>query len=287
MCGAVAIAAAPAAPALAASVTFDDFSSTAGLTLNGTAATRITSDGSVMRVTRATNGQSGSFFSTTPLNAATFSAYFRFRITGSGGGLGDGNTDPGADGLVFVVQNISSNIGGVGGGIGYSGIGSSVGIEFDTWHNGGFNDPDSNHLGIDLNGNVTHPLDGSGNPMFVQPIATRFDNGSIWYGWIDYDGTTMEVRTNQTGVRPTLANLTRVLDLTSILGGATAYVGITSATGDTWSNHDVLSLQYDDTYHPIGDPIPPVPLPAAAPLGLAFLPVMLLIAHVKKRRAVI
>ena len=41
---------------------------------------------------------------------------------------------------------------GAGGGIGYSDIPRSLGIEYDTWFNGELGDPNGNHVGIDLGG---------------------------------------------------------------------------------------------------------------------------------------
>lgn len=237
--------------ASAAVVLFNDFSDTNGLTLNGSAATAVTGDGSVMRLTPAQPGRGGSVFSTTTINASTFSTYFRFRITEPGGSLFDGNTDPGADGIVFVVQSVSSSIGGIGSGIGYEGIGHSVGVEFDTWNNSFNNDPGSNHVGIVTNGNVNH---GPGAP-YTQPVGTRFDDGNIWHVWVDYNGTTLEVRANQSGLRPGSALLSRDLDVASILGQNTAYVGFTSATGADWGNHDILSWEYRDEFRPI-DTVP-------------------------------
>lgn len=114
----------------ATSVTFSDFSNTSTLTLNGSAAAVSTTDGSVLRLTSAAVGQSGSAFNTATIQTSTFSTYFSFRITNPGGTLFDGNTETGADGLVFVVQNVSASIGGSGQGIGYAGIGHSVGVEF-------------------------------------------------------------------------------------------------------------------------------------------------------------
>ncbi len=236
----------------AAIVLFNDFSDTSGLTLNGNAAAASTSDGSVLRLTRAAPDQSGSAFSSATINASTFSTFFQFRITEPGGPLFDGNTDSGADGLVFVVQSVSSSIGGIGAGIGYAGINKSVGVEFDTWNNSFNNDPGSNHVGIVTNGNVNH---GAGAP-FTQPVATRFDDGNIWSVWIDYDGTNLEVRANQTGLRPGIALLSRALDIASILGQNTAYVGFTSGTGADWGNHDILNWQYRDEFRPIVDPVP-------------------------------
>jgi hypothetical protein len=263
------LAACAAGVGQAATVNFSDFTDVSTLDLNGNASTTTTADGRVLRLTGATTNQSGSAFSLATVNAATFSTFFKFRITSPGGSIFDCNTSAGADGLVFVAQAVSSSVGGAGAGIGYDGIGKSAGVEFDTWCNAGNNDPSSNHVGIDLNGNVNH---GTGSPNTVN-VATPFDDGNVWFAWIDYDGTKMEVRLNQSGSRPTDALLSRTFDLSALLGQATAYIGFTSGTGADWGNHDILSWEYRDSYDPI-DPNPPtgVPEPGTfALLGLGLL----------------
>lgn len=52
-----------------------------------------------------------------------------------------GNKDSGADGLAFVLQQVSTNVGVVGGGIGYEGLRPSLAVEFDTYQNGDYSDP--------------------------------------------------------------------------------------------------------------------------------------------------
>lgn len=245
-------------------ITFNDFSSTDGLTLNGDAATATTGDGEVLRLTPASGSQAGSVFSNAMVNASDFSTFFEFRITEPGGAF-DGY-ETGADGLVFVVQSVSSDIGGAGHGIGYAGISDSVGVEFDTWYNSWNNDPDSNHVGIDINGNVNH---GSGSPNTVS-VTPNFDDGNLWYSWIDYNGSELEVRVNQTGIRPDDPLLSQSLDIALILGEEDAYVGFTSGTGAAWGNHDIISWEYRDGYDPVGA----VPEPATILLlgvGLAGL----------------
>ena len=74
----------------------------------------------------------------------SFSTVFSFEILSRGGLAG------GADGLTFTVQTNANNVGGIGGGLGYQGIGNSVAVEFDTYDNGEFGG--SNHVGIDVNG---------------------------------------------------------------------------------------------------------------------------------------
>jgi hypothetical protein len=133
----------------AATILFNDFSSLAGLQLNGDTAAAIDGGGrNVLRVTPAAFNQAGSAFSTSAVTLGadvSFSTKFRFNFNSQGFG--------GADGLVFVVQTLANNVGGLGGGIGYLGIGNSVGVEFDNWFNAGIDNND-NHVGIDLNGSV-------------------------------------------------------------------------------------------------------------------------------------
>jgi Legume lectin domain/PEP-CTERM motif len=242
-------------------ISYPDFSSVAGLTINGNAA----QVGNVLRVTRSTFSQSGSAFSTNTVSlssGASFSTFFSFRFTNPGGAC-DGLGGCGADGLVFAVQTVSSSVGGAGGGIGYSGIGNSVGIEFDNWWNPEIGDINSNHVGIDLNGSVTSVTQ-------LAIAEADLNNGGIWNAWVDYDSTSdlLEVRLTQSAARPSSALLSYTVDLATVLGSTDAYVGFTSGTGAAFANHDVLSWTLNDSYSPIGT----VPEPATlALLGLGAL----------------
>jgi hypothetical protein len=240
---------------------FPNFSNCSTLQLNVNAACTA----SVLRVTPALVGQAGSAFYKTlvPLGTgASFSTFFTFQITASGG-ISDSD-GPGADGLTFTVQPISSTAGGGGGGIGYSGIPTSLAIEFDTYDNGvGAGDPNGNHVGVDLNGSV--------NSVITALIPTRMNNGAVWYAWIDYNGTTIELRLSQTSVRPGPPTLSYAVNLASVLGTSQAYVGFTSGTGAAWGNHDILTWQFDNTFAPIGVPGPVPVLSDVALVSLALL----------------
>ncbi|HYQ98807.1 MAG TPA: PEP-CTERM sorting domain-containing protein [Casimicrobiaceae bacterium] len=238
-------------------INFPNFADCSTLQVNGNAA--CTSN--VLRVTPATFGQSGSAFSKTliPLGAgSTFSTVFSFQITGSGGAAdGDGL---GADGLTFTVQPNASTAGGGGGGIGYQGILNSVAVEFDTWNNGaGAGDPDGNHVGVDLNGSVFSVVTAS--------VATRMNNGAVWWAWIDYNGTVLELRLSPTSTRPSSPTLSYAVSLATVLGGTSAYVGFTSGTGAAFGNHDVLTWQFDNSFSPFG--AAPNPVPTLSPAWLA------------------
>lgn len=231
--------------ASAAGFVYTDFSDVSGLQLNGNAI----QNANVLQLTPSEFGQSGSAFTllSTPLGElATFSTYFQFRISNSNGYWDvDG---PGADGLVFVIQPLANNVGGAGGGIGYYGIGNSLGIEFDTWQNGEFNDPNGNHVGVDLNGNL--------NSVATAIESTLFNNGNIWNAWIEYDGTNgqLDVRWSQDATRPVASQLSYNVDLLSVLGSQTAYIGFTSGTGYAYNQHDILSWQYSDTIAAVPEP---------------------------------
>jgi gliding motility-associated-like protein len=62
----------------------------------------------------------------------------------------------GADGIVFVLQPISTSVGTTGEGLGFGGISPSIGVAIDTWQNTNQNDPFYDHLAIHKNGDVNH-----------------------------------------------------------------------------------------------------------------------------------
>lgn len=217
---------------------YADFSSIDGLTLNEDAVQAT----DVLRLTPAASSQRGSVFTTTPvlLGDGGFNTYFSFQITDSGNG--------GADGIAFLVQAVGPMaIGGFGGNMGYSDIGNSLAVEFDTWFNGPvLGDPDANHVGTALDGVV-----GSG--ATVPAGAPALDSGAVFHAWVDYDGVEdmLEVRLSNSDVRPLAPTLTRAdVDLEAILGGTSAYIGFTAATGAADGNHDILAWRFnvnDDT----------------------------------------
>ena len=262
--GLLATAAATANAAIV--INFPDFSNCSTLQLNGNAACTA----NVLRVTPAAFGQSGSAFAQTivPLGPGNaFSTYFAFRIANNFGSDGDG---PGADGITFTVQPNSNTAGGGGGGIGYSGIPNSVAVEFDTWDNGvGFGDPNGNHVGVDLNGNIAS--------VIAVPVATRLNDGNVWYAWVDYNGTVLEARLSQTNARPAAATISYTVNLATVIGTTQAFVGFTSGTGAAYADHDVLAWTFDNSYAPIGGapPAAAAEIPTLSHAALALVALLL------------
>jgi hypothetical protein len=252
-----------AGSASATTIVYNDFSSTAGLQLNGNAAAAIDSSSrDVLRVTPATGGQSGSVFSTSPVTLGadvSFSTKFAFNFNNQG-------NSGGADGLVFVVQTNSNTAGGGGGGIGYQNLPNSVGIEFDNWNNGGGDGFSDNHAGVDINGNMNSVAINTSLPVTL-------DSGQDLFAWIDYNGATdlIQVRLSDVDSRPTAPILSYTVDLATILGTPNAFVGFTSGTGAAWANHDVISWEFRDTFAPVDVPPSGVPEPMSmALLGIGL-----------------
>lgn len=106
-------------------------------------------------LTQAVNWQGGSVWNANKINLSN-SFDFTFNVFL---GCQDAN---GADGIVFILQPISTSLGSGGGGMGFEGISPSIGIALDTWQNTNNNDPAFDHVSIQANGVITHGADLQG-----------------------------------------------------------------------------------------------------------------------------
>ena len=95
------------------------------------------------------------------------------------------NDSPGADGIVFVLQQggINTIAGSNGSGLGYNSMnGPSLGIEIDTWQTGRDNppspwgDPPFDHIGIQKNGNTDHT---KSQDVVAGPVQASATNSNI------------------------------------------------------------------------------------------------------------
>jgi hypothetical protein len=228
----------------------------------GNAATLATTDGTVLRLTPASSFQSGAAYSTSPVtlgNNATFSTQFQFRFSNAGG------EDP-ADGITFVLGTSTTGLGGAGVGMGYQGVsGKSVAIEFDTYNNTGFglgnNDGNSsNHVSIDTNGNLTNTditnVYGNASCGFtngspaqnLNTVAGCMSNGHLWTVNISYDGSNLTVTLTDPAEGSSFTAINSYpINLASVLGQNTAFVGFTAGTGSGWENHDIVNWTFANT----------------------------------------
>lgn len=217
------------------------------LTLSGDATAINTDDGDVIRLSSTETFQVGSAISNDTYSLEEFSTFFQFRIEGAGGGFRDFcNAQEGADGIAFALRQPGSALGSAGGFLGYDGVDNSIHIEFDTWCNAAqFADPSSNHIGIGVNGEYNHRFEDTVD------IYPDFDDGNLWSAWVDYDGTSLEVRVSQSELRPSNPQLVKQIDIPAVIGSDMGEVGFTASTGLNFENLDIVRWKFEPQYNPI------------------------------------
>ena len=99
----------------------------------------------------------------------------------------------GADGIVFMLQPISTSIGSTGEGMGFEGISPSIGITLDTWQNINRNDPVYDHISIQANGNPTHGNDLAG-PIQASTTSENIEDCQWHVFRIKWDPATQWLR---------------------------------------------------------------------------------------------
>ena len=235
--------------ALAQTFAYPDFNSTAGLTLNGNAA----AVAPVLRVTPSATGMKGSALTSTPVAVnGTFETNFAFQITALAAG--------GADGMTFVIENDPRGATALGDGgteLGYghetinpptNAISNSLVVEIDTWLSTG--DLSANEVSVQTGGSGVNRADAAFSIGRISP-AINMSDGQVHQMRITYAPGTLKVYLDNL-VTPLLSvpwdfntGGTQVVNNTpvgglSLIGGTSAYVGFSSATGGAWENHDVL-----------------------------------------------
>ncbi|MEO1417119.1 MAG: gliding motility-associated C-terminal domain-containing protein [Bacteroidota bacterium] len=155
--------------------------------------------------------------------------------------LGCRNND-GADGIAFVLQQVSTSVGTQGEGIGYGGIFPSLALEIDTYFNPNRDDPQYDHVSLMRNGNVNHvntnnlagpfPAIGGGQNItdcnYHEFRVTWNPDSQIYRAYID-----CQLRLEYTG--DIINNIFN--------GDPTVFWGFTSATGGLSNRHE-FCLEY-------------------------------------------
>ena len=213
---------------------------TGNFILNGNATQPIPS---TYQLTQAINAQFGAAWNSVTLD---LTQPFTFDVD-----LFFGNNDAGADGMAFLLQQVSTNVGGSGGNLGYFGISPSFCVEFDTYQNGAINsDPWYDHIAVQKNGNLVH----SSPNCLVYP--TGFPPGNIniedglWHNVVfSWDPNTYNFKVVFDG--STLVNYTDNI-VSNIFGNnPNVYWGFTAATGGLNNLHQFrvnsLGVQISDS----------------------------------------
>jgi hypothetical protein len=193
----------------------------AGLTLNGGSIL----NGTRLRLTDGGFNETRSAFYSTPLNIQGFNSNFSFQLT-----------HPNDEGITFVIQgNSPTALGAAAGDLGFGGIGNSVAIKFDIYNNSG-EGPDSTGLYTDGAHPKTPAID-------LSSTGINLHSGDVFNVQLAYNGTTLTVVITDT-VTSASATQTYAVNIPSLVGGATAYVGFTAATGGGSAIQEILNWSY-------------------------------------------
>ncbi len=226
---------------------FPNFTGADNLLIVGDSSSR---NSNVIRLMSMQPNQAGRAFfqDALTLNDQSFSTFFQFVMN---------EATSGGDGFAFIIlpeasEDSITNIEAPGG-LGYNGLGSSLGIEFDTFFNSeiqtgsGNNEPNGNHVGI--NANFSFPQ--SSTLTRIEPES--FSNGEVWSCWIDYNGVSnnLEIRWNQTGIRPASAGL--ALNISFPITSEEFFVGFIAGSGDLPLIPEILSWSFRNEFEPFGN----------------------------------
>lgn len=222
-----------------AGISFANGFSSNGLALNGSATINTGASPDRLRLTARTTNQAGSAWFTTPQNIQTFTNDFSFTLS-SGSSIGDGFT--------FVIQNAGTKaLGPSGGGLGYgpnspggtasNAIKTSVAVKFDLHGNAG---EGANSTGLYTDGaSPTTPATSLGS-------AVDLHSGHVMNVHMTYVGTTLTMTITDVPTAKTFTTSWTV-NIPSVVGGNTAYVGFTGGTGGQTAIQEILSWNFSNT----------------------------------------
>ena len=200
--------------AVAAAATF--FTNGVGWGANGSA----TIANNVLTLTAGTS-EASSFFFNSPIYIGAFLASFVYQDVGGAG----------ADGFTFCLQNLGlSALGAAGGSLGVSGISPSAELTFNIYAN---NTPGISFGTNGANGspyNSTAPVNiAGGDPIGVNLV---------------YMNGVLHVTLTDTNAGTTFTTNIPVGSLPAVVGGETAYVGLTGGSGSVGSTQTITDFTY-------------------------------------------
>ena len=210
------------------------FTNTYPFSMNGSAKL----NGTALQLTDGLAGEAGAGWYGQPLNVQSFTTDFSIQMTPG--------TTPQADGMAFVIQNAPAGLqalGPAGGGLGYGpdqpsgtgGIPNSMAIKFDTVNNAG-ETPDS--TGLYTNG-------ASPSVPFVDLTNSgiTLTNTHVFKVHMIYDGTTLTMTITDATTNASFTN-SWPINIPSVIGSPTAYVGFTAGTGAQTAVQSVLGWSF-------------------------------------------
>ncbi|HZZ30144.1 MAG TPA: Calx-beta domain-containing protein [Pirellulales bacterium] len=196
------------------------------LSLNGSSASIA---GSNLQLTTGGKNQAASIFARTPVNVTNFSTRFALQFAGG--------TNPLGDGMTFTIQGTGMKaLGSNGGNLGYGSIKKSIAVKFDLFSNAG---EGANSTGLYTNGAA--PTSAKSNNLNGSGIDLH--SGHVFDVAMNYDGAKLTVTITDMVTQAT-ATQSYTVNIPSLVGGKTAYVGFTAGTSANTAVQKVLNWTY-------------------------------------------
>jgi hypothetical protein len=170
-----------------------------------------------LQLITGTNNEAHSAWYTTPVGIGKFTAQFDFQIGGS---------SPLADGFTFAIQRSgASALGGTGGSHGFYNIADAVGLDFTLY------------------GGSTTGIYG-GTEVSTTGSGINFGSGDMMRVLLNYNGSTLTETITDLATNAVFTQ-SYSINIASAIGGNTAYIGFTGATGGYNSVQNILNLTYN------------------------------------------
>ena len=198
------------------------FSSTAGLTLNGSA---VATDDTRLQLTTGGLWQGGSVWWNAPINVQAFTTSFEFQLSAAQ-----------ANGFTFAIQNVGTKaLGGDSAGLGYQNIQKSVAVKFNIYN---YESEGDNSTGVYTDGEppLTPTVD-------LTPSGIILASGDVIKAQITYNGTTLTLSLHDTVTNDNFS-MSKAINIPQIVGANTAYVGFTGGTGGLSASQKILTWTY-------------------------------------------
>ena len=184
-------------------------------------------DGAKLQLTDGGLSENSSAWYSTPVSVNSFTTNFTFQ-----------ETNAVADGFTFTIQGVGTNALGTGGaGLGYTNLSQSVGLKFYLRSIGTI--PQS--TGLYTNGAAVYTSTGSVN---LAPV--NLTSGDVMNVQLVYNGTTLTMTLTDTVTNQVFTTSFSV-NIPATVGGNTAYVGFTAASGGYGADQEILSWSYSTT----------------------------------------
>jgi hypothetical protein len=192
------------------------------LTLNGST---VNSDDTRLQLTNGKLKEAGSVFWNKPIGVQSFTTTFQFQLS-----LAKGN------GFTFTIQNVGPKaLGGDSAGLGYAGIKKSVAIKFNFYNYDG--------EGNDSTGVYTDGALPTLPTVNLAPSGINLASGDSIVATITYSGTTLKMKLLDLVTNKTFT-LSKTINIPSVVGAKTAYVGFTGGTGGLSASQKILTWTY-------------------------------------------